>query len=217
MPRRYNKRKPRYPRLSLANEISTAQKALSVALSVKKLINVEFKNHDVSGTTVSVTVAPIIVPLTNIAQGDTTITRDGASLKVMSLRCSYSLNANASAQNTLVRVMIVIDRQTNEAIYTGGDLLLDVTSGDNIVSPRNLNNNTRFKVLYDRVHAFTELGVSSNHRLFYKKLNLKLRFDNAAGAITSLTQSSMSFVFMSNQSTNTPTITHANRIRFIDN
>ncbi len=220
MPRQYKKkaysRRPGY--VSCGKMVaSDAQKALAMAKYLKGIVNVEFKNHDVQATTLSIPVVPVITQCTNIAQGDTTITRDGASLKLTSLTFKYILIQHPTAVSTFVRIMIVLDTQTNEAIYSDDDLLQDVTAGDGVVSMRNLDNTHRFRVLYDRVHQFTDTGSTAQYGKFFKKLNLKIRYDNAAAAITSLTQSSVSMLFLSNEATNQPNITHSLRLRYVDN
>ncbi len=196
---------------------SDAQKALAMAKYLKGIVNVEFKNHDQQVTAIAQANSALIRQLTNIAQGDTTNTRDGASIKIVSISFNYTINMNASATGTAFRVMLVLDRQTNEAIYTAGDLLEDTTPDDVIVSPYNLNNASRFRVLYDKVHVFSINGRFVGNFKFYKKLNLKLRYDNAAAAITSLTQSSLSLLTVSDEATNQPSLTSFIRLRYVDN
>ncbi len=196
---------------------SDAKRALLMAKSIKSLMNVEFKNHDVKLTASALAVAPIISELTNIAIGDTTNTRDGSSIKLVSILFKYLINMNASATQTKVRVILVHDRQTNEAVYSAADFLADVTAGDSIVAARNLDNGHRFQVLYDKVHTYSISGRQNSYHQFYKKLNLKLRYDNAAAAITSLTQSSLSLLTTTNEATNVPNITSIVRLRYVDN
>ncbi len=197
--------------------VSDAAKALQMAKYLKGIVNVEFKNHDVQQTAIALSNAVTITQLTNIAQGDTTVTRDGAQCKIVSIMLNYTLQINASAAGTVIRVMLVHDRQTNQAIYTSGDLIEDTTAIDSLVSPRNLDNKLRFSVLYDRVHTLSIAGNQKVNTKFYKKLNIKLRFDNAAAAITSLTQSSLSLVNWTDEATNVPSITSFVRLRFVDN
>ncbi len=197
--------------------ISDASKALAMAKYLKSIVNVERKNHDSSGTAVARDTTADIISLTSIAQGDTTVQRDGSQCKLVSLALKYFIEINPSATTTQVRVMIVLDKQTNQLIYGIADLLHDVTADDIIVSPRNLDNMRRFTVLMDRVHTYGALGPTTSYHKFYKKLNIVLRFDNAAAAITSMTENSLSLIFVSNEATNTPVVTHHLRLRFVDN
>lgn len=195
---------------------SDARKALAVARGVKRLLNVEIKNHDVQQTTVSITNVPIIVQLTNIPQGDTTITRDGAQCKMIGITMNYMIIVHASGIRTSVRVMLVLDKQTNQAIYVNTDLLDDTSGTDNITSPRNLNNLHRFTVLYDRVHALSQSTRVITVRKYFKK-SVLLRFDASTPSIADLTQNSLSFVQFGTEGTNEPDITSFFRIRYVDN
>ncbi len=217
MPRRYKKRNYRKKSRS-TNYLSTASKALTVAYAVKRLINVEFKQLNIIGASAAVTDAGTFTPLTNLVQGDTNITRDGSSVKFTSYRLSYSLQISTSAVNTLVRVLIVHDKQTNQAAFTLGDLLTTSGSVNNIISPYNINNASRFNMLYDRVHTLTTGGNNAViQRTIHKKLNLKTRFDANVGDITDLTSDSLMMIMISDQTTNDPLAIFAYRSRFVDN
>ncbi len=214
-PRRsYTKPKSRY---GARQALGDAAKALAIARGIKKLINVEVKNFDVQQGGVSLTQTPVIVQLSNIAQGDGTNQRDGAQCKMVGIDLNFVLTQNASATQTFVRVMLILDKQTNQAIYLPADLLEDVTGGDNIVTPRNLDNLKRFTILYDRSFEFSGDGNRSAIVKKYIKKEVLLRYDGSTPSIADLTQSSISFIQMASEATNTPTITHFSRLRFIDN
>lgn len=218
--KRYKRyKKPRMARyLGYAGSAtSTAAKALSIAYGIKKLMNVEFKFHDVlNAITPSTTLS--IQQLTNIPQGDTDITRDGAQVKCLRLLVRYLAVINASATTTFLRVMIIKDKQTNQAIYAAGDLLTDITATDAINSPMNLDNKYRFQVLYNRVHIMSITGANAAIKgEVFKDIDLKLRFDNSTPSIADLTSNSLSLVFISDQATNTPTVTFFSRLRYVDN
>ncbi len=198
--------------------LSDAQRALYKVGKLKALLNVEYKHHNIQGISTTVTDAGVITNCSLLSQGDTSQTRDGGSVKFTSLRLAYNIKINASATNTTFRVMIVHDKQTNQAQFTLADLLFDATTVDNIVSPYNVNNASRFNVLYDRLHTLSSTGSTSNvSRIIHKKLNMKTRYDAAVGDITDLTQDSISLVFIADEVTNDPGITFNYRSRFIDN
>ncbi len=193
-----------------------ATKALALAKYLKGIVNVEFKQHTVVATA-AISSTPLITQTTNISLGDTTLTRDGSNIKVVGLTFSYLLAQHASAVTTLVRVMVIHDRQTNQAAFSSPNILDDVSTGDAIVSPRNLDHTHRFQVLYDKVHAFSDSGQKTLYRSFNRKMQLKLRYDADDGTIADLTSSSLALMFLSNEATNTPTITFSHRIRYVDN
>ena len=161
----YKKRNGRPGYMSCGKMVwGDAKKALVLAQGLKRLVNVEIKNHDVVATTAAMSVNLNIVQLTNIQQGDTTITRDGAQCKMLHLEMAYSILVDPTLPRTLVRIMVVVDKQTNQGIYTALDLLEDSSSQDNIVAPRNLDNKHRFSILYDRVHVLSLALISKVYK-----------------------------------------------------
>ncbi len=191
----------------------------SLALRVKKLEqNIEFKEHNVLfPNTGIVDAAGNVSQLTNISQGDTTQTRDGNQVRIVSLFLSAILRINTNAAETVLRFMIIQDKQTNQAQYNTGDVLLDATSIDSIISPLSLNNARRFKILYDKRFTFSIVGDTTVHFFqVYKKLNIMVRYDASTPAITDLTQNSLSVLMISDQVTNDPTCHFHCRLRFAD-
>ncbi len=193
-----------------------AKKALAVAQGLKRLLNVEIKNHDVEQTSATITQTPVIIQLSNIPSGDTTITRDGAQCKMVGINLNYFLTVDPTLPRTVVRIMLVIDRQTNQAVYSNADLLDSTVSQLNIVSPRNLNNLHRFIVLYDKTHMLSLDTPTVAVRKYIKK-DVLLRFDASTPSIADLTQNSLSLVQFTNEGTNQPIITSFLRLRFVDN
>jgi len=219
MPYRKNNSRSRRPGYKACGKMvyNDAQKALAMAKYVKSIVNVEYKRLITQGTTQAIANTPVITDLVNMVQGDTSETRDGSHVKFVSIRWAYTLTSHASAASTQVRCMVVQDKQTNEATFAAGDLLNDVTSSDAIVADRQQDHLKRFTVLYDKVHTLSPTSPSNLYRKFYKKLNLPVQYDGNAGTVADLTQKSLWLLFVSNQSTNTPTITFDCTLRFIDN
>lgn len=196
--------------------LNDATKALVVARNLKRLLNVEVKNFDVQITSLALTQTPIIRQISNIPTGDTTNTRDGAQCKMVGINVNYELLVNPTTPRTSVRVILIIDKQTNQAIYTDSDFLEDATVLDNIISPRNLNNKHRFTVLSDRVHMLSLDRPAIVVRSYFKK-DVLLRFDASTPSIADLTQNSISLMLITNEATNVPSITLFTRLRFVDN
>ena len=195
---------------------SDASKALSIARSVRGMVNVEYKHHTKSHTNlgVSSTVAPVCLCL--IPSGDVDTKRDGSKVRVKWMTFNYILKKHSSASSTLVRVMLVIDRQTNQTAFSGSDLLLDTTITDSIVSPLNLDNSGRFRVIYDRYHILNA-EMPTLVRKIYKKLDLQLKFDASTPGIEDLTLNSLHLLVFTDEASNDPTITYSSRLRYIDN
>ncbi len=195
----------------------TALKALSIAMTVKKLLNVEYKFHDVKQTAVSVTSTPVIVQLTNVGQGDTAQIRDGASIKWTKISLRHTIILSAAARSSQVRLLLVLDRQTNGAIYSASDVLDDVSINDIIVSMYNLDNKYRFRVLKDVTMTLDENGNESRLINWTVPMSTKCRFSGTAGTIADLSSYSLSLLQVSSEAANFPSITTVSRLRYIDN
>ncbi len=207
-----------YGKVSKYMTAQNAARALDLALKTKKLLNVEYKHHNVGQLSTAITDAGIFTTLSNLTEGSTSTARDGGQVKWTSFRLSYSIALHASARLSLVRILVVQDKQTNQALFTLADLLFDATVQDAIFSPYNINNASRFNVLYDRVHSLADNGANQIvTRTVIKKLNIKMRYDANAGSINDNSQDSLALIFISDQTTNDPTISFQYRGRFIDN
>lgn len=196
--------------------VGDAAKALALARRVKGMLNVEVKNFDTKQTATELTNTMVITQLTNIPRGDTTNERDGSQCKMVGVNLHYLLVVSATAPRTSVRILLVLDKQTNQAIYNIADLIEDTAASQNIISPRNLDNRHRFVVLYDRVHHLS-LDFNTITVKKYIKRNILLRYDASTPSIADLTQNSLSLIQVTNESTNKPTITSFIRVRFVDN
>lgn len=215
--RRFRRRRFRRRRYYKKSKQGLASKALSMAWKVKRLLNVEYKFHDVQTTGTAISTTPTITQLSNIANGDTAETRDGNSIKWTRFTSHGTLSINGSATRSYVRMLLVLDTQTNGAIYSAGDILKDITADDAIVSLYNLDNRQRFKILYDKVVKLAANTISVRTFKINKKFSLRQIFNADAAAITSIPTYSLSLYFVSNEATNTPTLTMYNRLRYLDN
>ena len=177
-----------------------------------RYMNVEFKQHILSSSYTGAE-AGDITQLTNIDQGDTDETRDGSSIKITSMLGRIALTKDSNVTTTIVRLIIVLDKQTNQAVYSATDLL----QTGQVLSSLNIDNGRRFKVLLDRLVTLTDdfpLKVIK----FYKRLNLHIRYDNTGNGIADLTQNSLSMFTLDNQTTtNFVNVTYNIKLRYVDN
>lgn len=194
-----------------------ARRALALAKHVKGLVNVEFKENVVSNTATAISATAFISSLDVMAQGDTDATRSGNLIRVKSIQWEGFATIHASAANTSLRIMVILDKQSNGANPGLSDILNDPSAGDAIVSSRNIDGMHRFVVLYDRKFVLSQTGQGIVKWKFYKKCSLPIRYDGNAGDITDLASNNILLVMVSNEPTNSPAITHSGRIRFIDN
>ncbi len=176
--------------------VHTAHKALTIAKGIKKLMNVEFKFLDTQLTFENITTPATIIQLINIPQGNSDSSRDGAQVKLTRVNVKYAIARSAIDTANFVRVMLVLDTQTNGAIYNLFDLLADNTLDDNLVSMLNLDNKYRFRILYNKVHVLSDKGANSKiYRELSKELNTKIRFTASTPSIADLSTNSLSMVF----------------------
>ncbi len=224
--KRYTKpyRKPDY--LGSYNRyVGAAAGTMALAHQVfklKRLINVEQKFFDVTSASTAIPDGVgTIVQLTNIPQGDTDETRDGAQVKLTSwsFKAIVTVNASEAVTGASVTVLLVEDKQTNQAIYTTATLMANTGNVLGVVSSLNLDNKFRFKVHKRWIFQVNTSSGPKRILKFYKKFNNKmfLRFDASTPAIADLTTKSLSLLVISNQATNEPIITFFNRLRYIDN
>lgn len=181
------------------------------------LTNPEFKLHNFQQTANTINTSGTIDTISLIAQGDTDTTRDGNSIKITRMHIRGFIKQDAVATQTMIRMMVVLDRQTNGAQFSMSDLIADTTAGDAIVSPLVINNKFRFRVLVDRVyHMSSESSTIIKFNIF-RKMGMKMRYSANAAAITSCPSKSIAVVFISDEATNSPTVTYFSRLRYLDN
>lgn len=113
--------------------------------------------------------------------------------------------------------MVVCDKQTNGVIYTPAQLLAAISNVGTLVSPLNLDNKYRFRVLYDKCFTLSKGGIETRYLKWYREINSKIRYGGNAGDITDLDSVSYSIFVVASEPTNEPSHTRQFRIRFVDN
>ncbi len=217
MVKRYKKRKSLVRWQVRKTAAQTAQIALNMALVTRGLLNVEYKLIDIAATNAVMSDVPTARQLTNSIQGDSNTQRNGNQLKIKSIYFQGSVQINSAATGTSGRILIVQDKQTNGAQFTSGEVLQDITTQDNIVSPYNTDGKYRFRVLYDKKFTLSTTGKQIALFKFYKKCDMHIRYDGNAGSIADLSSNSLSLLYMSSEATNDPLFTYYNRVRYVDN
>jgi len=216
MPHSYVPRRYRGNRQLLHKDLSTAAKALMVANSVKKLVNVEYKSHKATINSSPDTSAGI-GSITGIAQGDDFNSRDGRKIRLKSLRLKGSLAINASATASSVRVLVFRDNNGSTTVPTVTDIFPSAASFTN-----NLNrnddpqSNSRFTVLYDRYFNMTK---DNNNRITvpdrYIPLDMHVYFTGTGTGDEG--KGNLFIITGSNEATNKPVLQLDIIIKFIDN
>lgn len=184
---------------------------------LKNMVNVEYKNHDVvNNSFTNISTTGTITALNYIAQGDGSEGRDGNMFRMKSIELRYQLAMDTleEQQTGGVRCMIFLDTDPNGSGPTLATLLDQVSNP--MISPRNLDNRSRYVILYDRIHQLNPNGVESLVRKYYKKVDYKVLFAGATASNSTIKKNGLYILFVSDQ-TNVVQQTFNCRIRYIDN
>ncbi len=196
---------------------SDAKRALAIAKQVKRMINVEYKIIDTVRTEDVCAVAGFVRPLVLLSQGDGNANRDGNQIKITNIYFKYWIQASSAASASATRVMLVIDKQPNGALFTLAQLLKNVTVIDAINSPLHEDFRRRFRILYDRRHFTDDSRNQISSGFYSKSMQLPIRYSGTAGDITDLSETNLCLVHLSDEATNEPLLNAFVRILFVDN
>lgn len=207
---------------SWMNNIGTVAKIASTAMSVAKgvaaIVNAEDKRIDVAdfgrnlvGTTNT------ILPLTNIAQGDSDTQRNGNSILAKSNFTRLRMSFNGAAGTFgFVRVIIFIDNMNLGAVPTQAEVLQqnDVGSPLNILS----TSDQRFTILKDKLFKFNGQQENSTQVWkFYKELNHHIKYGGATSGFGDMRNGNLFVLYQTATNVETFTFWLNNRVRFYDN
>ncbi len=213
--RQYNKRPSGNNYNKYSGYLSTADKALRVALSVRKLVNVEYRSI-ITPFLIDPNTTGATVDLSAIAQGDDVANRQGNKVRAKYLSIRGFVAKHASATNTQLRMMVVRDNNGSTTPPTIGSLFTTVT-----VFRQNKNKrgdpqtNSRFSVLWDKfiilddikqIDAQVNFSMSLDHHIFF-----------SGTAATDEGKGHLWLLIASSEATNDPIVTVDSMLKFIDN
>jgi hypothetical protein len=193
----------------------------------------KFKDYNVNATSITNTTPasgeydpPTTDCLNAVAQGDGEDERDGRKYVVKSLyvkgkvKCATSVATNA----TRVRIVIVHDKQTNKAQAPSEQVLENFS--DMTMAYRNLQYNSRFTVLMDRVLTLDRVAGAGNGTTntfpevvrefnFYKEMNMPVTCAATSATISAISDNSLHLMAFTDATTANPQINYTARIRFV--
>lgn len=168
--------------------------------------------------------------LNAIAQGDGESNRDGRQVVVKSINIRGDVSQTAiqdqadARASTVVRLLLVKDKQTNGAQLNAEDVLLD-TSGLDVHSHRNLQYEQRFEVLWDKtiqldfttsqsdgVNTASTAGQKKPFHI-YKKLDMPVNFTDTTAVVGSIADNSLHLIALATVA-GSCTISYQARCRF---
>jgi hypothetical protein len=194
--------------------VKAGQQALSDLNYLRGFINTEIHYLDTASASSASSTTATFVLLNGMVTGDTAITRTGNSIKMVSLDIRSTMTMSVAAATSYNRVLIVLDKQPNAAIFAI-NLLLNAT---NPRSPYVVEGQQRFVVLYDKTFCLVinntqciidEAKATANQHVTYNNTN--------GGGIADINTNSLYLIFFSDQAVNTVDFAYYARLWFVDN
>ncbi len=177
-------------------------------------LNVEVKHFD-QGITRS-TVDPAANAFTHLSQlaiGDTDVTRDGNSVKAVSLSYNFGVRPNVGTpESTRMRIFILQSTFGEGVVPDLVDVLDDATDFDSF---RNLDMTKGYKLLLDKVVNINITGNAISTVSGTIPLSHHLKYDGPASS--EHTYGQLWFFAIDDFATEHPAITGLTRLRFVDN
>lgn len=191
-----------------------AKKAWWGVKKIKKLINVEFKNHDINIAN-TVTVAGVAHTLTGIAQGDTQGTRDGNSVLGQKLELKIQYNQDSEADTSIIRTIIVRDKQQQADTAPTLTEILDQDLTTVLTRPYSSESPKRFSILHDSMLTLNKETKTVAIKTIKLKCNQHVLFNGTAAG--DIQKNGIYLFFLTNEDTNEPTVLGMSRLTYTDN
>lgn len=178
------------------------------------MLPIERKVVDITQQVMPDVGGPIVVILSALAQGVAVDERIGNAVTWTSIQGKISLRLGTSGINQC-RLMVVLDKMPDQAVILGANVLDDIAIP--MISPLNLNNNRRFRVLWSRNVSWSASGPSAIRQVsFFKRLRLTTRYTGPNFNVNTITAGSLFFLIFSPQATGDAPVVHFHiRQRFI--
>jgi len=171
--------------------------------------------------------APIL--LNSIAAGSDFSDRIGRKIQMKSIQIRINARLDPSDNTDIVhashfRFIIYYDKQWNGSTLAVGnvaDLLSRADSGTDreipTLSPINLNNRDRYKILWDKTGS-VDVGKQSQSIKYYKKINLETIYNSQLSGAGAIQTGALLFIHLGshNGGTADAEFTYFHRLRFID-
>lgn len=221
--------------LTLARQLVGQSKPSVKSLDKRiKKINkkAELKHVDTFDNLTAIPTTGLIIPLNLSTQGNTDITRLGDDIQATSIQWRLQIIADADLlEDSMVRMLIVWDRQPNGAAFTIAQLLDNTVITGNLQAPYNHSFQERFKILHDQTirnnpSVLLDFDVATGSsttnqptRKFVRgkrQLSRTVKYNGNAGTIADIITNSLSAVFISSAAAQPPTLLSGFRFYFKD-
>lgn len=202
---------------------SAANKALKMAASIKKLINVEYKYVDCGVASIPDNSAVGASPtnatfalLNGCSQGNSQSQRNGISLLAKSIAGSFDVYRNASGVDTqCLRYMLC---WYPRAEGSAPDMSRVFTDPAAFTTTRNKEYPFEVRILKEGRIQVDNTDKAFKHVKFYVPLSSHVKFSGTGSAYTDISRNSLWFFIWCDQAANRPSLTHfQTRFQYIDN
>jgi hypothetical protein len=184
---------------------------------IRKLINIETKFLDVVTNAANINTTGGTYCISQLAQGLTSTTRVGDSLRIQTLQMRGRVVANGSATSTCFRILMFRDLDGYGTLPTIADVLEYNAVVDSPRSPYKYRNLQRFSILFDElVEIQSTTGTSSVPFMFETNHQGHVLYLGTTAAAASNGKGSVYVGFVSDETTNTPTVSFTTRMTFTD-
>ena len=208
-----------------AKKVATDPRVWKAIKTIKGMLNVEHKYYDTvpfSGASIDSS-GTVAAGTMNLVQGDGGTTRDGDQVKAKSIYLQFNTEKHASSTGTELRIIVGLDFRPEGAPPT----VADVLNSASVLSAMNMDHRRRFKILRDWRTILSDATATKLTKKWYfplgkksrgrrgRRLGLRLNF---AGSTTDEPQNVNIFILaISDEATNTPSLSMISRVRFVDN
>lgn len=202
-----------------ASDAWSLAKRTAVGLNeIRKLINIETKFMDTVQTSTNIGTTGTLFPVSEIAQGLTSQTRIGDSLRIQHVEVRGRINCNPAAANSLVRLLVLRDLDgagTPPATSDVAELTGTVSAP---LSPYKYRNLQRFTILYDELVEVqgTVQGMAGMPFTFESSHQGHILYLGTTAASASDGKGTVYVMCVSDEGTNTPSLAFYSRITFTD-
>lgn len=153
--------------------------------------------------------------ITGIAQGDTSLTRDGLQIRLKNLQYRLNVSKDAASARTLVRVVIFVDRENNGVAPTADEVLEGVTP--TYMDFAEHDTRPRFKILKDMIFDMQDSSKIAFFKKGYKKLKLGTTyFRGTSSTVASAYKNHVFVMAQSSDNTNQPFVHMHTRVRWVE-
>lgn len=202
-----------------ASDAWSLAKRTAVGLNeIRKLINIETKFLDTVQVSTNISTTGGAIVISEIAQGVTSQTRIGDSVKIQHIEVRGRVNVNPVAANSLVRVLVFRDLDGSGVPPATSDVLELTGAVSAPLSPYKYRNLQRFSVLYDEIFELqgTVQGTAGIPFIYSSAHSGHILYLGTTAASASDGKGTLYVLAVSDEATNTPSLAFYSRITFTD-